>query len=63
MSAGTLLEAVARARDAKHHADQAFRAALRQARRSHSWAEIAAVARMSRGGIQWLVNHDRKEKP
>ncbi len=55
-----LLERVARARKAKEKADAAFVAALTEAKAVHSWAELGAVAGLSRAGVRYLVNA-RKE--
>jgi hypothetical protein len=49
------LEKVARARDARIAAEEAFRRTLVEAKQSHSWAELADAARMSRTGVKWLV--------
>lgn len=43
-------------------ADSDFRAALREARRAHSWQEIADAAGMSRGGVRWLALDMRHER-
>lgn len=62
---GTLLEAVARARDQRHLAERDFRDALRRAHRSHSWGEIAAVAGLHRSHVRYLaldLNERRRQK-
>ena len=51
-----LLEAVAKARDQRAASEEAFRAALRRAKRTHSWAELAGVAHLSLSGVRWLVH-------
>ena len=53
--AGTLLEAVAHARDQRHHAEETFRATIRQAHRAHTWAEIAKVAGLSKHTVRYLT--------
>lgn len=69
---GTLLEAVARARDARRtawataeKAEAAFLKTLVQARRSHSWREIADVAGLARNTVRYHVEHlnERRRKP
>ncbi len=61
--AGTLLEAVARARDKRRRADKAYQAAdeaflqsLVQARRAHTWDAIADAAGLTRHGVRYRVN-------
>ena len=58
------LEAVEQARerrDATHQADAeaqaAFVAALTVARQHHSLRKIAAAAKLSHSGVQWLIDH------
>lgn len=60
-----LLERVAKARKARHEAEQTFRETLRAARARHSWAEIASVAGLSKHGVRYLVtgeNEKRRER-
>jgi hypothetical protein len=54
------LEEVARARDARVAAEEEFRKKLIAAKRSHSWAEVAEAAKMSRTGVKWLVEGGSK---
>lgn len=55
MTAGTLLEAVARARDLRNEAEQAFRDAIATAHRAHTWNEIAKVAGLSYSAVRYLT--------
>ncbi len=65
--AGSLLEAVARARD-KHRAAAAkhkaayddFRNAVVQAKRAHTWNEIAEAAGLTRIGVRKISERARK---
>ncbi len=63
--AGTLLEAVARARDKRiadcNAAEARFRNALVQASRAHTWNEIASVAGVGRERVRQMVYQARKE--
>ena len=59
----TLMEAVARARDARREAEEAFRNALVRAREAGaSWGELAVVAELSRSGVAWLCGADKRSK-
>ncbi len=65
--AGSLLEAVARARDKRRAAaerykaaDDVFRNALVQASRAHTWNEIAAAAGLSYHRVRQAVYQARK---
>ncbi len=65
--AGSLLEAVARARDRRRKAQAAydkadglFRNALVQASRSHTWNEIADVSGLTRHRVRQAVYQIRK---
>ncbi len=60
----TLLEALARARTAKtdaraalEDAERSFLNALVRCRPRYSWAEIAQVAGLTRGGVRYHVEH------
>ncbi len=65
--AGSLLEAVARARDRRRKAqaaydkaDDLFRNALVQASRAHTWNEIADVSGLTRHRVRQAVYQIRK---
>ncbi len=65
--AGSLLEAVARARDKRRKAadayktaDDAFRNALVQAHRAHTWNEISEAAGLSYHRVRQAVYQARK---
>lgn len=55
MTAGTLLEAVARARDNRTAANDALADAIRRAHGPFTWNEIAAVAGLSKHGCRYLA--------
>ncbi len=66
--AGSLLEAVARARDRRRKAggaydkaDDLFQNAILQASRAHTWNEIAEASGLTRHRVRQLVYQIRKE--
>lgn len=52
----TLLEKVAAAAKKRDAAEDELRTALRGAKRTHSWAELADASGLSIGGVRHLVN-------
>ena len=58
----TLLELVARRKRDRDKADAELRAAIVHAKHVHSWADIAAAAGMSRGGVIHLAKNEKGEK-
>ena len=62
-----LLETVSRTRAEKDEADAAFLAALRKARKSHSWAELSGAAGLTKSGVRYLIDpnsnaHGRRKR-
>lgn len=57
-----LLHAVHERAQERDHAENAFRQALREARREHSWQELADAAGMSRAGVRWLTQNTPRER-
>lgn len=58
-----LLSAVARAARKRAQADQAYRAAIRAARPTHTLDEIGRAAGLTRQGVRYLLYPDpRKEQ-
>lgn len=62
MPAPTVLERVARARDARDEAEEEWRSSLAAAHEFHSWAEIATVAGITPSAVRYLVNEHTKPK-
>lgn len=51
-----LLEQVSRTRAERDAATAAFVAALRKARKAHSWAELAGASGLTRSGVRYLID-------
>lgn len=56
-----LLENVARARLERDQSEHRFQAALRRARKSHTLAELAGAAKMSRNGVYWHLTKGERD--
>lgn len=57
-----LLERVAEAARKRAEAEERFRKTLADAKRRHSWAEIAGAAGLSRHGVRYLVNDENSKR-
>ena len=57
----TLLRAVTRAANRRTHADQAYRAAITEARNLHSLSEIARAAGITPQGVSYLTRPDPRK--